>query len=177
MHGINYTPQVAKVSAEHTSGDEGIEWIKNEPYDNTDGHLGVSAVTGTKVPRNKGQYTLKRYLLRSKVPSIVTHLVPTNALFLVEEAWNAYPHCKTVLVNGYLDKTRFRIVRRGGVPQCHTLFCDTRPPTARNGRNGPGSMGLGGREGSVESQLTAAVALRSCCHFWDAGRYSVLTTE
>ena len=101
---------VAKVSAEHTSGDEGIEWIKNEPFDNTDGHLGTSAITGTVVPRSKGQYTLKRYLLRSKVPSLVAHLVPANALFLVEEAWNGYPHCKTVLVNGYMDKTRFRIV-------------------------------------------------------------------
>jgi hypothetical protein len=29
--------QVAKLSAEATTGDEGIEWIKNEPYDNTDG--------------------------------------------------------------------------------------------------------------------------------------------
>lgn len=100
---------VAKLSLEATTGDEGIEWIKNEPYDNTDGHLGTSAITHTPVPRNKGQYTLKRYLLRSKVPSIVAHLVPTNALFLIEEAWNAYPHCKTVLVNGYLDKTKFKI--------------------------------------------------------------------
>ena len=90
--------QVAKLSAEATSGDEGIEWIKNEPYDNTDGespflsiqahirvdvalqrvvgcklasfspsacyhhagHMGFSKITGTTVPRNKGQYTLKR---------------------------------------------------------------------------------------------------------------------
>jgi hypothetical protein len=74
------------------AGDEGIEWIKNEPYDNTDGHLGVSEITGTTVPRNKGQYTLKRYHFKSKVPGIVTHLAPSNALFLIEEAWNAYPH-------------------------------------------------------------------------------------
>ena len=106
---------VAKVSVEVSAGDEGIEWVKNEPYDNEDGHMGVSAVSGTVVPKNKGQYTLKRYLLRSKLPSIVTHMVPANALFLVEEAWNAYPHCKTVLVNGYLDTLKFKIVSVGGV--------------------------------------------------------------
>ncbi len=50
----------AHASLESSKGDEGIEWIKNEPYDNTDGHLGTSAITGTLVPRNKGQYTLKR---------------------------------------------------------------------------------------------------------------------
>lgn len=61
------------------------------------------------MPRNKGQYTLKRYLLRSKVPGIVSSLAPSNALFLIEEAWNAYPHCKTVLINGYLSKEKLRI--------------------------------------------------------------------
>lgn len=74
------------------AGGEGIEWIKNEPYDNTDGHWGTSEITGTVVPRNKGQYTLKRYHFKSKVPSLLAHLAPGNALFLVEEAWNGYPH-------------------------------------------------------------------------------------
>lgn len=44
----------AQASLEATGGAEGIVWLKNEPYDNTDGHLGVSSVTGTSVPRNKG---------------------------------------------------------------------------------------------------------------------------
>lgn len=100
----------ARVSSEATAGDEGIEWLANEPYDNTDGAAPLSRYTGTPVPRGRGQYTLKRLLLRSKVPALVRHLVPADALFLVEEAWNAYPHCTTVLVNGYLDKARFRIV-------------------------------------------------------------------
>lgn len=100
---------VAQQSLEATSDDEGVEWLKNEPYDNTDGHMGISEITGTPVPKNKGQYTLKRYLLKSKVPSIVAALVPSNALFLIEEAWNAYPHCKTVLVNGYMSKDKFKI--------------------------------------------------------------------
>ena len=30
-------------------------------------------------------------------------------MILIEEAWNAYPHCVTVLVNGYLAKNKFYI--------------------------------------------------------------------
>lgn len=100
---------VAQQSLEATQGDEGVEWLKNEPYDNTDGRQTISPITGTMVPKDKGQYTLKRYLLKSKMPSFLGALVPNNALFLIEEAWNAYPYCKTVLVNGYLDKNKFRI--------------------------------------------------------------------
>ena len=40
-------------SLENTKGDEGIEWIKNEPYDNTDGHWGISPITKTPAPKNK----------------------------------------------------------------------------------------------------------------------------
>jgi hypothetical protein len=108
---------VAKVSASFTSGDEGVQWIKNEPFDNTDGHLGLSPVTGTPVPKVKGQYTVKRYLLASKVPGVVKHLLPSNALFLIEEAWNAYPWCLTVLVNGYLDHKKMRIVSGAAASQ------------------------------------------------------------
>ncbi|RYG49170.1 hypothetical protein EON67_06915 [archaeon] len=37
-----------------------------------DGRLGVSPITGVEVPRNKGQYTLKRYHLKSKMPRVGT---------------------------------------------------------------------------------------------------------
>lgn len=30
-------------------------------------------------------------------------------MVLVEEAWNAYPHCVTVITNGYLAKGKFYI--------------------------------------------------------------------
>ena len=100
---------IAQISAVETSGDEGIEWLANEPYDNLTGTAAPSRFSGTAVPVNKGQYTLKRYLFRSRLPSIVAHLVPSNALFLVEEAWNAYPRCKTVLTSGYLDAAKFNI--------------------------------------------------------------------
>jgi hypothetical protein len=36
-------------------------------------------------------------------------MLPSNMLILVEEAWNCYPFCKTVLTNGYLDKEKFKI--------------------------------------------------------------------
>ena len=38
----------------------------------------------------------------SKVPSIIRVLAPSGALELYEEAWNAYPHCKTVLTVGIM---------------------------------------------------------------------------
>ena len=30
-------------------------------------------------------------------------------MVLIEEAWNSYPHCVTVIVNGYLAKNKFYI--------------------------------------------------------------------
>jgi hypothetical protein len=100
---------VVRASAENTKGGEGVVWLKNEPFDNLDGHMGVSEISNTAVPRARGQYTLKEYHLESRVPGLVRTLVPASSLILVEEAWNAYPHCKTVLVNAYLDKAKFKI--------------------------------------------------------------------
>ncbi len=100
---------VMKASKEHTSGGEGVVVIKNEPFDNTDGHMGFSTISQVEVPRKAGQYTLKEYHLASKVPGIVRAMLPSNMLILVEEAWNCYPYCKTVLTNGYLDKEKFKI--------------------------------------------------------------------
>ena len=59
---------VCRASAENTKGSEGVVWLKNEPFDNTDGHMGVSPISGTTVPRARGQYTLKEYHLESRVP-------------------------------------------------------------------------------------------------------------
>ncbi|KAF0358889.1 phosphatidylinositol transfer protein [Gigaspora margarita] len=83
---------VAEASKAETSGGEGVEVIKNEPYEN-----------------GKGQYTYKIYHLSSKVPAIIRALAPSGALELYEEAWNAYPHCKTVLTNGYM-KENFKLI-------------------------------------------------------------------
>lgn len=44
-----------------------------------------------------GQYTYKIYHLASKVPTFIRLLAPKGALEIHEEAWNAYPYCRTVI--------------------------------------------------------------------------------
>ncbi|KAI8147240.1 hypothetical protein BJV82DRAFT_598317 [Fennellomyces sp. T-0311] len=85
----------AMASKEQTGGGEGVEVLKNEPYEKENGE--------------KGQYTYKIFRLASRVPGFVRALAPAGALDLYEEAWNAYPYCKTVLKNGYM-KDNFSIV-------------------------------------------------------------------
>lgn len=80
---------VAEASKNETGGGEGIEVIKNEPYEK----LGI-----------RGQYTLKKYHLASRVPTFLRLLAPKGALEFEEEAHNAYPHCKTVYKNDYMKK-------------------------------------------------------------------------
>uniref|UniRef100_A0A668SNN4 Phosphatidylinositol transfer protein alpha isoform n=1 Tax=Oreochromis aureus TaxID=47969 RepID=A0A668SNN4_OREAU len=85
MHMKKYTCvgqlySVAEASKNETGGGEGVEVLKNEPYEK-DGE--------------KGQYTHKIYHLQSKVPSFVRMLAPASALNIHEKAWNAYPYCRT----------------------------------------------------------------------------------
>ena len=91
---------VAEASKNETGGGEGVKITKNEPYDN------VPLLNGKFT---KGQYTLKTYYLASKVPGWVRAIVPSGALELQEEAWNAYPYCKTVLTNPGYMKQGFQI--------------------------------------------------------------------
>lgn len=100
---------VVKASEQLTGDGEGVEILVNEPYDNTDGQLGVSSISGWTIPRNKGQYTKKHYYCKSKIPSFVSAFCPDDSMVLIEEAWNAYPHCVTVIFNGYLAKNKFYI--------------------------------------------------------------------
>ena len=86
----------AVASLNETGGGEGVKVIKNEPYTN------VPLLNGQF---NSGQYTLKKYYLASKVPAWVRAIAPSGALELQEEAWNAYPYCKTVITNpGYMKE-------------------------------------------------------------------------
>uniref|UniRef100_A0A3B1JAE9 Phosphatidylinositol transfer protein beta isoform n=1 Tax=Astyanax mexicanus TaxID=7994 RepID=A0A3B1JAE9_ASTMX len=71
---------VAEASKNETGGGEGIEVLKNEPYEK-DGE--------------KGQYTHKIYHLKSKVPGFVKMFAPEGSLVFHEKAWNAYPYCRT----------------------------------------------------------------------------------
>nr|XP_023012197.1 phosphatidylinositol transfer protein beta isoform [Leptinotarsa decemlineata] len=85
---------VAEASKDNTGGGEGIEVLKNEPFTNF-------PLLGGKY--NCGQYTYKIYHLASKVPSFIRLLAPKGSLEIHEEAWNAYPYCRTVITNpGYM---------------------------------------------------------------------------
>lgn len=90
---------VAETSRTSTDGNEGIEIVKNEPFEN--------------VPLlddySSGQYTQKIYHFASRVPSFVRRLLPNNSLAVNEEAWNAYPYCKTVLTSSVLSNETFSI--------------------------------------------------------------------
>lgn len=79
---------VAEASKNNTGGGEGIEVLKNEPF--TDYPL-----LGGKY--SSGQYKYKIYHLASKVPAFIRIMLPKNSLEIHEEAWNAYPYCKTVI--------------------------------------------------------------------------------
>ncbi|CBK25476.2 uncharacterized protein [Blastocystis hominis] len=94
---------------EATGGGEGVEWLKNEPYDNTDGHWDLK-IDGYSVPKNKGQYTLKHYLVASKVPGWLTKLLPAEAMILEEEAWCSDDYRYSVFTNGYLSRQKFHII-------------------------------------------------------------------
>lgn len=79
---------VAEVSKNETGGGEGIEVLKNEPFND---HPLLNG------KYSSGQYTYKIYHLASKVPPYIRLLAPKGSLEIHEEAWNAYPYCRTVI--------------------------------------------------------------------------------
>nr|CAB3264900.1 phosphatidylinositol transfer protein alpha isoform-like [Phallusia mammillata] len=85
---------VAEASKNETGGGEGIEVLENHPYQKGD---------------ECGQYTKKMYHLASRVPKFLEYLAPAGSLELQEEAWNAYPFCKTVITNPAYMKDGFEI--------------------------------------------------------------------
>lgn len=72
---------VMKMQQENTSSTEGVEVRVSKPFEDN--------VFG------KGHYTSKVYHLQSKAPSWISTFAPADALLMEEEAWNAYPRCKT----------------------------------------------------------------------------------
>jgi hypothetical protein len=91
---------VAKSSKENTGGGEGIEVLKNEPFSNK-----------KDLFKNytDGQYTHKIYKLYSKVPWWIRKMAPKGTLEMHEEAWNAYPYCRTIINNPDYMKENFFI--------------------------------------------------------------------
>lgn len=86
---------VAMASKDATGGGEGVEILKNEPMDH---------------PKyGKCQYTYKIYRLESKVPGFIRAIAPKGSLNVYEEAWNAYPYCRTVITNPEYMKDNFQV--------------------------------------------------------------------
>ncbi|KAF9108564.1 hypothetical protein BGX27_008285 [Mortierella sp. AM989] len=81
---------VAEMSKAESGGGEGVEILKNEPYEDE---------------FRKGQYTHKIYHLESKLPSWIRALMPAGATKCQERAWNAFPWCKTVITNDYMKES------------------------------------------------------------------------
>jgi len=89
-----------------TGGGEGVEIVKNEPFTNQPHGPGGKF--------DKGQYTYKVYKVASKVPKYIRTLfypiLGNDGYNFHEEAWNAYPYCKTVITNPGFMKEGLRIV-------------------------------------------------------------------
>ncbi|XP_040859870.1 phosphatidylinositol transfer protein beta isoform isoform X4 [Ochotona curzoniae] len=100
---------VAEASKNETGGGEGIEVLKNEPYEK-DGE--------------KGQYTHKIYHLKSKVPAFVRMIAPEGSLVFHEKAWNAYPYCRTIVTNEYMKDDFFIKIETWHKPDLGTLEND-----------------------------------------------------
>lgn len=81
---------VMKMQQENTSSTEGVEVKVSKPFEDN--------VFG------KGHYTSKVYHLQSKAPSWISTFAPADALLMEEEAWNAYPRCKTEIKCPYFTK-------------------------------------------------------------------------
>ncbi|XP_047971689.1 phosphatidylinositol transfer protein 2-like isoform X1 [Salvia hispanica] len=94
---------VMKMQQQNTNSTEGVEVLENRPFE--DDEFG------------KGQYTLKIYRLQSKAPTWLTAFAPADALVMQEEAWNAYPRCKSVIKCLYF--TRFILT----IETIHTAGC------------------------------------------------------
>lgn len=102
---------VAEASKNETGGGEGIEVIENREI--TQNEIDDLPFKDQLKPRDDGsiggQYTHKRFYLKSKVPKIVAALAPTGSLELDEKAWNCYPYCRTEYSNGYM-KDAFHLI-------------------------------------------------------------------
>ncbi|KAK4772625.1 hypothetical protein SAY86_014400 [Trapa natans] len=81
---------VNKMQQQNTTDTEGVDILEKSPFH--DDEFG------------EGQYSSKVYRLQSKAPSWLTTFAPAEALILHEEAWNAYPKCKTVIKCPYFKK-------------------------------------------------------------------------
>jgi hypothetical protein len=113
----------AKVSKQNTGGGEGVEILANEPFEKATSEAFLGKY-------HTGQYTKKIYHLGSRVPGFVRLIFKESSLSMHEEAWNAYPYCKTVLTNPYMkdnmiiDISTLHVSDRGESENVHQLTGD-----------------------------------------------------
>jgi hypothetical protein len=110
---------VAIASKNETGGGEGIEVLKNEPFSTTEGIQPKYPLLNGQY--TDGQFTHKIYHLASKVPRIIRAIAPKGSLHIHEEAWNAYPYCRTVITNPDYMQDKFVIkIESIHLPDCGT---------------------------------------------------------
>ena len=105
---------IAHVSMNETGGGDGIEILKDEPFEENG---------------SSGQYTHKIYHIEHKVPRFIRFIAPKGSLDIEEEAWDGFPYCKTVLTNPAYMKDNFLLSitskhienDRGGLENVHDL--------------------------------------------------------
>uniref|UniRef100_A0AC35U4K2 Phosphatidylinositol transfer protein n=1 Tax=Rhabditophanes sp. KR3021 TaxID=114890 RepID=A0AC35U4K2_9BILA len=68
-----------------------------------------SVAEASKAETGGGYYTSKIYHLQSKVPTLIRKIAPKGSLAIHEEAWNAYPYCRTILTNPDYMKDKFYV--------------------------------------------------------------------
>lgn len=74
---------VMKMQQQSTNSTEGVDVLEDRNFEDS--------------LYGKGRYTSKIYRLQSKAPIWLSTFAPVEALTMQEEAWNAYPKCKTVI--------------------------------------------------------------------------------
>ncbi|KAI8783259.1 phosphatidylinositol transfer protein alpha isoform [Biomphalaria glabrata] len=126
-YNIGQLWSVAQASKNETGGGEGVEVRVNEPFDETT-HPPNPKLFANGREYTTGQYTHKIYHLSQKVPAFVRLLAPKGSLEIHEQAWNAYPYCRTVVTNPDYMKENFYIIiesfhapDNGNTPNIHGL--------------------------------------------------------
>ncbi|TMW44927.1 hypothetical protein DOY81_009993 [Sarcophaga bullata] len=78
---------------------------------------------------SSGVYTSKVYQWSAKLPKILRNIFPLDSMDLNEEAWDAYPYCRTIISSPMYRKERFYVKieslhvanDRGQLPNVHEL--------------------------------------------------------
>ncbi|CAL1535212.1 unnamed protein product [Lymnaea stagnalis] len=108
-YNIGQLWSVAQASKNETGGGEGVEVRVNEPFDEST-HPPNPKLFANGREYTTGQFTHKIYHLSQKVPAFVRLLAPKGSLEIHEQAWNAYPYCRTVVTNPDYMKENFYII-------------------------------------------------------------------